>query len=62
MNPLVALPFAGLLIVLVVLAWTGFRDKRSSESTADVQLKSARRLLEVMKLEDKREVEASVKK
>jgi type II secretory pathway pseudopilin PulG len=62
MNPLVALPFAGLLIVLVVLAWTGFRDKRSSESTADVQLKSARQLLEVMKLEDKREAEASTRK
>jgi type II secretory pathway pseudopilin PulG len=62
MNPLVALPFSGLLIVLVVLVWTGFRDKRPSESTAEVQLKSARQLLEVMKLEDKREAEASVKK
>jgi type II secretory pathway pseudopilin PulG len=62
MNPLVALPFFGLLVVIVILAWTGFRDKRSSESTADVQLKSARQLLEVMKLEDKREAEASARK
>jgi len=63
MNPLVALPFSGLLIVIVVLAWTGFRDKRSSELKAEVQLKSARRLLvEFMKLEEKREAEASARK
>ena len=63
MNPLVALPFAGLLIVIVVLAWTGFRDKRSSESKSEVQLRSARQLLvEIMKVEQKQEAEAPARK
>jgi hypothetical protein len=58
MNPLVALPFSGLLIVIVVLAWTGFRDRRSSELKAEVQLKSARQLLfKLMKLEGKQETQ-----
>jgi hypothetical protein len=63
MNPLVALPFAGLLIVIVVLAWTGFRDKRSSESKSEVHLRSARQLLvEIMKVEQKQEAEAPARK
>jgi hypothetical protein len=63
MNPLVALPFAVPVIVPVVLIWTGFRDKRSSELKAEAQLKSARQLLvEVLKLEEKREAEASARK
>ncbi len=41
MNPLVALPFCMLVIVVVVLVWTGYRDKRSSELKAEGQLKSA---------------------
>jgi hypothetical protein len=56
MNPLVALPFAVPVIAIIVLAWTGFRDKRSSDMKAEVQLKSAKQLLvEIMKLEEKRE-------
>jgi hypothetical protein len=59
MNPLVALPFTVPVIVAAVLIWTGFRDKRTAASKAEVQLKSARQLLvEVMKLE----AEASAKK
>jgi hypothetical protein len=59
MNPLVALPFAVPVIAIVVLAWTGFRDKRASELKAEGQLKTARQLLvEVMKLE----AEVSAKK
>jgi hypothetical protein len=56
MNPLVALPFAVPVIVAIVLAWTGFRDKRSVELKSEVQLKSAKQLLvEIMKLEEKRD-------
>ena len=63
MNPLVALPFSLLGIVFVILVWTGFRDKRSSELKSEVQLKSARQLLvEIMKLEEKREADASARK
>jgi len=63
MNPLIALPFSGLLIVMAVLAWTGFRDKRSTSRKAEVQPSSARQLLvEMMKLEEKREAEASARK
>jgi hypothetical protein len=63
MNPLVALPFAMLVFVGAVLVWTGYRDRRSSESTAEVQLKNARQLLvEVMKLGEKQEAEATAKK
>ena len=63
MNPLVALPFVVPVIVVVVLAWTGFRDKRSSESKSEVQLKSAKQLLvEFMKVEEKREAEVSARK
>jgi hypothetical protein len=63
MNPLVALPFAVPVIAVVVLAWTGFRDKRSSELKSEVQLKSARQLpVEIMKLEEKQEAEASARK
>lgn len=63
MNPLVALPFVVPVVVVVVLAWTGFRDKRTSEWKAEGQLKSARQLLvEIMKLEEKREAEASARK
>jgi hypothetical protein len=63
MNPLVALPFVVPVIVAVVLVWTGFRDKRSSELNAEVQLKSAQRfLVEFMKFEEKREAETSARK
>ena len=63
MNPLVALPFVVPVVVVVVLAWTGFRDKRLAESKTDVQLKSAKQLLvEIMKLEEKREAEVSARK
>jgi hypothetical protein len=63
MNPLVALPFSGLLIVIAALVWTGFRDKRSSELKSEVQLKSARQLLvEIMKVDERREAEVSAKK
>jgi hypothetical protein len=63
MNPLVALPFAVPVIAIVVLAWTGFRDKRASELKSEVQLKSARQLLvEIMKVDEKREAEASARK
>ena len=63
MNPLVALPFSGLLIVIVVLAWTGFRDKRSSNLKVEAQPSSTRQLLvEMLKLEAKREAEASPRK
>jgi hypothetical protein len=63
MNPLVALPFSGLLIVIVVLVWTGFRDRRSSDLKSGTRLNSARQLLvEFMKLEEKREAEASAGK
>ena len=63
MNPLVALPFSLLGIVFVILVWTGFRDKRSSESKAGVQLKSARQLLvEIMKPEEKQISEQIAKK
>jgi hypothetical protein len=63
MNPLVALPFAVPVIAIVILAWTGCRDKRSSESKGEVHLKSARQLLvEIMKFEEKREAEASARK
>ena len=60
MNPLVTLPFSLLVIVIVVLAWTGYRDRDSSELKGEVQLKSARQLLvEIMKLEEKEKREAS---
>jgi hypothetical protein len=63
MNPLAIVPFAVPVIVAVVLIWTGFRDKRSSELKSEGHLKSARQLLvEMMKLEEKREAEASVRK
>jgi hypothetical protein len=63
MNPLVVLPFSGLLIVIVVLAWTGFQDKRSSNRKTEAQPSSTRQLLvEMMKLEEKREAEASARK
>lgn len=64
MNPLVALlPFAVPVIVIVVLAWTGFRDRRPSEAKPEVHLKSARQLLvEIVKFEEKREAEASARK
>jgi hypothetical protein len=63
MNPLAIVPFAVPVIVAVILIWTGFRDKRSSELKSEVQLKSARQLLvEIMKLEEKREAEAAVRK
>jgi hypothetical protein len=63
MNPLVVLPFAVPLIVIGVLAWTGFRDRRSSELNAGNDPKNARQLLvEFMKFEEKREAEASARK
>ena len=64
MNPLMALlPFAVPVLVIAVLAWTGFRDKRSTSRKAEVQPSSARQLLvEMMKLEEKREAEASARK
>ena len=63
MNPLVALPFVVPVIVVVVLAWTGFRDKGPNGRKAEVQPSSARQLLvEMMKLEEKREAEASARK
>jgi hypothetical protein len=63
MNPLVAVPFAVPVIAVVVLIWTGYRDRRSSELKAEGELKSTRQLpVEIMKLEEKREAEASVRK
>lgn len=63
MNPLVALPFAVPVIVAIVLIWTGYQDRRSSESKSEAEPKRARQLLvEMMRLEEKREAEASARK
>jgi hypothetical protein len=63
MNPLLALPFSALAIVIVGLVWTGYRDRRSSELEPEVHLKSARRLFfEIMKFEQKREPKVSAEK
>ena len=63
MNPLVALPFSGLLVVIVVLAWTGFRDRRPTEVKAEGDPKSPRQMLVAMlKVEEQREAEASARK
>jgi hypothetical protein len=50
-------------MVIVILTWTGYRDQRSPESKTESESKRIRQLLvEVLKLEEKREAEASARK